>query len=320
MESIETPMSASDGSKVKDEESGGAMLSDAFRTFDAVRPRLFGVAYRMLGSVVDAEDIVQSAWIRWQTTDRSTIKCAEAFLVTVTTRLAITHAKSALAIRRSYIGPWLPEPVDTGADPLQGAERAEGIRIAVMMLLESLSPTERASYILREAFDYTYDQIAEILKTKAVNVRQWVTRARRHLGATRSTPADPMEHSRLLEAFIDAARRDNISALEKLFAADVASIADGGGVVRAARVPIVGRERVAKFLAKLSGHFWTDVTIRRVDANGLPAVALMRGDVVGGFLTVDACHGKIRQLLWVMRPSKLSAFNRSLAGVDTASP
>ena len=133
---------------------------DGVSVFESVRPRLFGIAYRMLGSAAEAEDIVQDAWLRWQGTDRSAVENPPAFLATATTRLAITFAQSARSRRETYIGPWLPEPVDTSGDPRLGAERAEALEFAVLLLLEKLSPTERAAYVLREAFDYSYDQIA----------------------------------------------------------------------------------------------------------------------------------------------------------------
>ncbi|HRX87043.1 MAG TPA: sigma-70 family RNA polymerase sigma factor, partial [Phycisphaerae bacterium] len=193
---------------------------DGLRVFDAVRPRLFGIAYRMLGSVAEAEDIVQSAWLRWQVTDRGAVVDADAFLVTVTTRLAINQAKSARVQREHYAGVWLPEPIDTSTDPCVGAERAEGLELAVLMLLEKLAPTERAAYVLREAFDYPYDRIAEVLRLTTVNARQLVSRARQHITNGRQMTAGADEHHRLLLAFVAAARKGDASALEDLFAAD----------------------------------------------------------------------------------------------------
>ena len=137
---------------------------DGLSTFLSVRPRLFGIAYRMLGSAAEAEDIVQDVWVRWQTTDRSVVRDAAAFLATTTTRLAINVMQSARSRRETYVGPWLPEPVDTSADPGLGAERGEALELGVLVLLEKLSPAERAAYILREAFDYAYRDIADILR------------------------------------------------------------------------------------------------------------------------------------------------------------
>lgn len=153
--------------------------------FLSVRPRLFGIAYRILGSAAEAEDIVQDVWVRWQTTDRSVVRDASAFLATTATRLAINVIQSARSRRETYAGPSLPEPVDTSADPGLRAERSEALEFAVVMLLERLSPTARAAYVLREAFDYSYREIADILRLEEANTRQIVTRARQHLADDR---------------------------------------------------------------------------------------------------------------------------------------
>jgi RNA polymerase sigma factor (sigma-70 family) len=207
---------------------------DGLSAFLSVRPRLFGIAYRMLGSAAEAEDIVQDVWIRWQTTDRSVVRDAAAFLATTTTRLAINVMQSARSRRETYVGRWLPEPVDTSADPGLGAERGEGLEAGVLVLLEKLSPTERAAYILREAFDYAYRNIADILRLQEANARQLVTRARQHVANGRRTRANATELRRLLDALIAAARDGDIAGLEGLFASDVVSTSNGGGLVRAA--------------------------------------------------------------------------------------
>src|ERR1700739_5163002 len=154
---------------------------DGLSAFASVRPRLFGIAYRMLGSAAEAEDIVQDVWLRWQATDRSVVENPPAFLATTTTRICINFAQSAQSRRETYIGPWLPEPVDTSSDPALGAERGEALGLAILLLLEKLSPTERAAYILREAFDYSYRQIADILQMEEANTRQLVSRARKNI-------------------------------------------------------------------------------------------------------------------------------------------
>jgi RNA polymerase sigma factor (sigma-70 family) len=180
---------------------------DGLSVFESVRPRLFGIAYRMLGSASEAEDIVQDAWLRWQGMDRSVVRDPPAFLATATTRLAITFAQSVRFRRETYIGPWLPEPVDTKSDPRLRAERAEALEFAVLLLLEKLSPRERAAYVLREAFDYLYSQIAHILRLTEANARQLVTRARKHIGDGRRRPVSSGELQRLLSAFIVASRK-----------------------------------------------------------------------------------------------------------------
>jgi len=196
---------------------------DGLSAFESVRPRLFGIAYRMLGSASEAEDIVQDAWLRWQGTDRSMVQDPPAFLVTATTRLAITFTQSARSRRETYFGPWLPEPVDAKGDPRLEAERAEALEFAVLLLLEKLSPTERAAYILREAFDYSYLQIAYILRSTEANARQLVTRARKHISDGRRKRVSSTEQKRLLNAFIVASQKGDLPTLEKLFASDVVS-------------------------------------------------------------------------------------------------
>src|SRR3954452_23080518 len=191
-------------------------LDEAAAIFTGVRPRLFGIAYRMLGSASEAEDLVQDVWLRWQAADRSTVQNPGAFLATITTRLAINELQSARSRRETYIGPWLPEPVDTSADPYLGAERGEALEFAVLLLMEKLTPNERAAYILREAFDYPYAQIAEILQSSEPAVRQLVSRARKHMASERRTPANPGPHRELLSSFLEAARIGHLSGLERI--------------------------------------------------------------------------------------------------------
>ncbi|MDQ0726539.1 RNA polymerase sigma-70 factor [Microbacterium sp. W4I20] len=280
-------------------------LDDAIAVFDAHRRRLFGIAYRMLGTVSDAEDTVQETWIRWQNTDRSGIREPAAFLATITTRLAINTLQSAHSRRETYIGPWLPEPVNTDDDPALGAERGEALQYAVLMLLEKLTPTERAAYVLREAFDYPYPRIAEVISSTTVNARQLVSRARGHLGAARKAEPSKAEQRRLLEAFLAAAQRGDVSALESIFAADVVSYTDGNGVKLAARIPMFGRTRVAKFTAAFSGHFWSGKSIGWVEVNGQPAATLLSDGEVTTLVTVTTGPDGIEQVLWVMAPEKL---------------
>src|SRR3984885_10005092 len=283
---------------------------DGLSAFAEVRPRLFGIAYRMLGSATEAEDIVQDVWLRWQATDRSVVENTSAFLAKTTTRLCINLAQSAPSRRETYIGTWLPEPVDTSNDPALGAERGEALKLAVVVLLEKLSPTERAAYVLREAFDYSYRQIADILQMEEANTRQLVSRARKHVAEGRPTPASSEEQQRLLEAFIGAAQKGDLAALEGLFAEDVVSYSDGGGIVRtAARAPVSGRERVAKFIAAFASHFWTGITLARVETNGQASVVMSRDDVAIAFATIDASAQGIDQIMWIMRPSKLAAIS-----------
>ncbi len=290
----------------------GGDHDDGLDAFALVRPRLFGIAYRMLGSAAEAEDIVQDVWLRWQCANRHAVENPPAFLATTTTRLCINLLQSAQSRHETYVGTWLPEPVDTSSDPRLGAERGEALQLAVLLLLEKLSPTERAAYVLREAFDYSYRQIADILQLEEANTRQLVSRARKHIADGRRTPASSNEQQRLLEAFIGAAQKGDMTRLERLFAEDVVSYADGGGIVRAARVPVSGRERVAKFIAAFSSHFWKGVTLSWVDANGQPSILMSRNGEPSGLVSIEASEQGIDQIIWIMRPSKLAAITKSV--------
>jgi RNA polymerase sigma-70 factor (ECF subfamily) len=177
----------------------------------------------MLGSPADAEDLVQDVWLRWQTTDQSRVRNPLAFLVVAATRLAINVLQCARARRETCAGSWLPESADTSPGPGLEAERGEALNLAVLLLVEKLMPTERAAYVLRQAFDYPYREIAEILHVEEANARQLVTRARNHVSGERRAPANPALHGRLLEAFTAAARTGDVATLENLFAVNVAS-------------------------------------------------------------------------------------------------
>ena len=296
---------------------------DGLSAFEKARPRLFGIAYRMLGSAAEAEDVVQDCWTRWQSTDRGGVRDPPAFLATTATRLAINVIQSARKRRETYIGPWLPEPVDTSADPGVGAERAEALEFAVLLLLERLSPTERAAYVLREAFNYAYGEIAEVLHVEEANARQLVTRARQHVMDGRRARVSNDEQSRLLHAFISAAQTGDVAGLERLFAADVVSRADGGGFIRAAQKPVVGRERVVKYIAAFAPWGWGGITITLIQANGQACALLSRAQVVVMLVTIDASPDGIEDIMWIMRPSKLTGVATSLsprASTDTADP
>jgi RNA polymerase sigma-70 factor (ECF subfamily) len=283
------------------------LLDEAMAVFDAQRRRLFGIAYRMLGTVSDAEDMVQETWIRWQGAERSGIREPAAFLATVITRLSINALQSARSRRETYVGPWLPEPVNTDDDPALGAEKGEALEYAVILLLEKLSPTERAADVLREAFDYPYPRIAEVIATTTVNARQLVSRARAHLTSARHNAVSTDDRRRLLEAFLSAAQRGDVGELESLLAEDVVSSTDGNGVKLAARIPVIGRSRVANFVAAFSSHFWIGKQIGWVEVNGQPAATLVEDGEVTTLLTIAAGPDGIEQLLWVMAPAKLRA-------------
>jgi RNA polymerase sigma-70 factor (ECF subfamily) len=285
-------------------------LDEAADTFQRLRPRLFGIAYRVLGSVSEAEDVVQDVWVRWQGADRSTVRDPWAFLATIATRLAINVAQSARVRREAYVGPWLPEPVDTGVDPQVGAERGEALELAVLLVLEKLNPVERAAYVLREAFAYPYDEIAGIVQLTQANVRQIVSRARKRLSAERRDPVDTAELRRLLDAFVAAARHGDVAALESVLSADVVAYADGNGLRGVARLEVVGAERVARISAFVN-KFIPGADFSMAEANGLPSLLIRRDGETVGLVSATISGDRIDGLYWVLAPEKLRAYERS---------
>ena len=282
------------------------MHDTALAAFEKVRPRLFGVAYRMMGSVTEADDVLQDAWLRWQGTDRDAVRNPEAFLTTVVTRLSLNALTSARATRETYVGSWLPEPVSTGDDPALGADRAEALELAVVMLLERLDPAERAAYVLREAFAYPYRQIAAVLAVNEAAARQLAHRARGHIGRERATVIDPAERERIMTAFAAAATRGDLAALESVLTQDVVSISDGGGVVSAARMPVVGRAKVARFVLGALAKFAAGSHPVMVQVNGSPAVLTVRDGEPDTLLAFEVGPDGISRLLFVRNPHKLT--------------
>ncbi|TDB99895.1 RNA polymerase sigma-70 factor [Nonomuraea longispora] len=278
---------------------------DASVDFEEHRPMLLGLAYRLLGSMWDAEDVVQEAWLRWQGADRDGIREPRAFLVTVVSRLALDQLRSARAKRESYTGPWLPEPVLTSeAGPLDTAELRDTVSYATLHMMERLSPPERAAFVLREAFELPYDEIAGIIESSVVNARQLHHRASTRLaqGRDRFQPTTE-DHSRLLVRFMDAAKGGDLDALTELFHEDVVSWNDGGGKVRAALRPVSGRGKVLSFLSALTARYaFTDVGL--MDVNGHPALwtRSMEGDQV---VMVNVRDGRIQDIYTVLNPDKL---------------
>ncbi|MEU2282509.1 RNA polymerase sigma-70 factor [Streptomyces sp. NPDC013178] len=285
-------------------------LDQAAEEFLRHRPRMFGIAYRILGSVAEAEEVVQDAWLRWQRTDRTAVLDPGHFLSTVATHLAINVAQSARVRREAYVGTWLPEPVDTEVDPAVGAERGEALELAVLMMMEKLKPVERAVYVLREAFDYPYEEIAALLQLNVDNVRQIASRARKRLSAERRAEVDKSAHRRLLDAFVAAAQTGDVRTLEKMLSEDAVSYADGNGVRGVAQIPVTGVARISKISAFVR-KFVPGAEFRPVEANGRPAMLIVQGQAVRALLTITTEHNRINGVYWVVAPEKLEAFLRS---------
>ncbi len=275
-------------------------------TFESYRPLMFAIAYRMLGSAMDAEDIVQEAFLRYQ--GASNIDMPKAFLTTVVTRLCLDQLKSARVQRESYIGPWLPEPLITSQSPLDN--QYESISLAFLVLLESLTPVERAVFLLREVFDYDYSEIAQIVDKEEAACRQSFHRAKAHIAEHRPRfEASPEEHQQMLERFMQACVMGELAGFTDLLAEDVLLTADGGGKASSATRPIAGRDPVARFWLGLMKRMPSSFTIEIHQVNGRPAVMIR--DPLGtqgiGFslITFEMDGGKIRAFQVMRNPDKL---------------
>lgn len=270
--------------------------------FQEHRPRLFGLAYRMLGSASEADDVLQEAWIRWAQAEA--VAQPSAWLGRVVTRLCLDALGSARARREQYVGPWLPEPI-LGVDEL-GLGGAATLRLAFLRLAEELGPQERAAYLLREVFDRDFEEIAEWIDTSPANARQLVSRARAHLAAGLPRyDADEAEVSALLFRFSQACLTGDPRAIVGMLAPDAVAVSDGGGVTRAALRPILGGERVARFLAGLNRKYPAAVRLEPALINGQPGVLGFLGDWLWGTLLCDVAGGKVVAVWSVVNPQKL---------------
>ena len=283
-------------------------MNSPVSVFEQHRGRMFGIAYRMLGSAAEAQDIVQEAWLRWQAADRSEVAEPAAFLATIVTRLSLTALDSARVRRETYVGPWLPEPIDTSHDPAVEAEHTESLSLAILLLLERLTPAERAAYVLREAFVYPYAEIALVLDTTPDNARQLTTRARAHLERERGTVASAQERDRLLAGITAAAQTGDLAALESLLAADVVSLSDGGGIASAARKPVVGRSNVARLVIGLLEKYSEGTTSLLVEVNGEPTIVVVRDGRPMVVWQFDFGPDGVRTMFAVLNPEKLHGF------------
>ncbi|MGW1764287.1 RNA polymerase sigma-70 factor [Streptomyces sp. NPDC002073] len=281
--------------------------------FEEHRSLLTGVAYRMLGSVADAEDVVQEAWLRWAAADRGEVREIRAYLVRITTRLAIDRLRHLQSRRESYVGPWLPEPLATSytSTPSDAAERAvlaESVSFAVLVVLESLSPLERAVFVLREAFGFSYAEIAGTLDRAEPAVRQLAARARKHVDArTPRYDVDPVQRQQLTEGFLAAAGGGDLAGLMALLAPDACLVGDSGGKSRAPLRIIASADKVGRFLIGAARKPVADMSYRMVELNGGPAVLVLSGGRPDTVFQVDVRDGRIHCVYILRNPDKLAS-------------
>ena len=279
----------------------------ATETFVAHRNLLFTVAYEMLGSAADAEDVLQETWLRWVRVDPGGVLDPRAYLVRITTRQALNRLRTMQRRKESYVGSWLPEPVLTAPDVAEDVLLAESVSMALMLVLESLAPTERAVFVLREVFDVGYDEIAAAVDKSPAAVRQIAHRARQHVEARRPREAVSAEQTRAaLESFHRALATGDLQALLDVLSPDVVLVADGGGVRRAALRPILGVEKVVRFLAGTLAKNDLPVTAEPADVNGSPALLVHVGGEIDGVIAVRLEDGRVSGLYYVRNPAKLS--------------
>ena len=276
--------------------------------FEALRGRLFGLAYRMLGSRADAEDIVQEAYVRWHEAARDSIESPEAWLVTTTTRLAIDRLRRLKTEREAYVGPWLPEPIVTAAPPDRNLDLAADLSIAFLTLLERLAPEERAAFLLHDVFDVGYPEIASVIERSEAACRQVVHRARTRVRGDRKR-FDVTESARtaLLQRFLSAVEERDEKALLALFAPDATWTADGGGKAAAAPLPIVGADRIARLVLGLREKFWAvDRVIEVATVNGESGLCIRDGGRLTATMSIETDGERILGVYAVVNPDKLA--------------
>src|SRR5215213_9727400 len=299
---------------------------DSARVFDEHRALLISVAYRILGSVSDAEDTVQEAWLRWSGVNPSDVRDPRAFLVRVTTRLAIDRLRRAKTRRESYVGPWLPEPIITGRDVAEDVALAESVSMAMLVVLETLSPLERAVFVLREAFAMPYAEIADVLGRSEAACRQLARRARYHVRErTPRFDADQAARQQVTQRFLEATTNGDLDALMEVLAPGVTLVADGGGRVLAARRPIQGADKVARFLLSISTEervvkFLEAVTTeplpdllraRITQVNGGPGIVVTYEGTPITSIVLDVLGSVVQTINLVANPDKLSGISES---------
>jgi RNA polymerase sigma-70 factor (TIGR02957 family) len=286
-------------------------LDPATEAFVAYRNLLFTVAYEMLGSAADAEDVLQETWLRWASVDLGAVRDQRAYLVRITTRQALDRLRTLRRRKESYVGPWLPEPLLTAPDVAEDVELAESVSMAMLLVLETLTPTERAVFVLREVFDLDYDEIAEAVGKTPAAVRQVAHRAREHVAARRPRGGvSPAETRGALQAFQRAIETGDLQSLLDMLAPDVVLLSDGGGVVQAVVRPIVGADRVGRFLAGGLPTVGGVASVEPVQINGSPALIIRLNGAIDDVVAVRIDDGLITGLYAVRNPEKLSRVER----------
>ena len=275
--------------------------------FIAHRNLLFTVAYEMLGSAADAEDVLQETWLRWAGVDLDTVRDQRAYLVRITTRQALSRLRTLGRRRESYVGPWLPEPLLTTPDVAEDVELADSVSMAMLLVLETLTPAERAVFVLREVFDVTYEEIAGAVGKSQAAVRQIAHRARAHVAARRPRgPVSPAQTRDALEAFQRAVETGDLQHLLDILAPDVVFLGDGGGVVQAVLVPVVGATRVGRLLAVGLNRIAETASVQPAQVNGYPALIIRFNGEIDTVIAVRVEDGLITGLYAVRNPEKLS--------------
>ncbi|WP_194908507.1 RNA polymerase sigma-70 factor [Catenulispora rubra] len=294
--------------------SGEPSGQSATETFVAHRNLLFTVAYEMLGSAADAEDVLQETWLRWTTVDLDTVRDRRAYLVRITTRQALTQLRRLGRRKESYVGPWLPEPLLTAPDVAEDVELADSVSMAMLLVMETLTPAERAVFVLRDVFSLEYDEIAEAVDKTPAAVRQIAHRARNHVAARRprgvTSKADVLGAT---EAFQKAVSTGDLQSLFDLLAPDVVFIGDGGGVVQATLVPLRGADVVSRFLADGLSHLRGFVTMENAYLNGGLAVIVRVDGAVDTIVAMHTENGLITGIYVVRNPEKLSRVEEETA-------
>ncbi|TDE14310.1 RNA polymerase sigma-70 factor [Jiangella asiatica] len=286
----------------------------ATEAFVAQRNLLFTVAYEMLGSAADAEDVLQETWLRWVKVDLGEVRDQRAYLVRITTRQALNRLRTVKRRREAYVGPWLPEPLLTAPDVAEDVELAESMSMALMLVLETLTPTERAVFVLREAFDVGYDEIAAALDKTPAAVHQIAHRARRHVDARRPREVVTASQTQAaLDAFRHALEAGDLQGLLEVLAPEVVAISDGGGVKLAPPRPITGAEKVGRFVVGGLARTDATLTVGQTVVNGNPALVLRVDGELDGVLAVRVENARITGLYFVRNPDKLTRIDSETA-------